>query len=153
MSKLPGVVAVLTGEDVLRWSFPAQSAPEGWGAHCMATDRVRFVGEPVAAVAATSRYVAEDAIELIMVDYDPLEAVADPFEAMKPESPLVMEQNGTNLMMDRVFNWGEVDRVFEEAEHVVLAEQDEEGRYENAGRRLAASPRGATCGTAQPRIR
>jgi len=116
---LPGVVAVLTGEDALRWSFPAQSAPEGWGAHCMATDRVRFVGEPVAAIAADSRYVAEDAIELIMVDYEPLDVVSDPFDAMKSESPLVMEQNGTNLMMDRVFNWGEVDRVFAEAEHVV----------------------------------
>ena len=119
---LPGVVAILTGEDVLRWSFPAQSAPEGWGAHCMATDIARFVGEPVAAVAASSRYVAEDAIELIMVDYEPLDAVSDPFKAMEPDSPLVMEQHGTNLMMDRVFNWGEVDRVFADAEHVVRGE-------------------------------
>ncbi|MAI80071.1 MAG: xanthine dehydrogenase family protein molybdopterin-binding subunit [Myxococcota bacterium] len=116
---LPGVVAVLTGEDVLRWSYPAQSAPEGWGSHCMATDVTRFVGEPVAAVAATSRYVAEDAIELIFVDYEPLEAVADPFEAMNSDSPLVMEDQGSNVMMDRVFNWGEVDQVFSDAEHVV----------------------------------
>ncbi|MFP6639490.1 MAG: hypothetical protein VCC04_04535, partial [Myxococcota bacterium] len=110
--ELPGVVAVLTGEDVLRWSHPAQSAPEGWGIRCMATDKVRFVGEPVAAVAAISRYVAEDAAELIMVDYEPLEVIADPFEAMKPDAPQVMEEQGTNLMMDRVFNWGDVDQVF-----------------------------------------
>jgi CO/xanthine dehydrogenase Mo-binding subunit len=58
---LPGVAAVLTGEDVKRWCNPAYTAPEGWGPYCMAVDKVRFVGEPVAAVAASSRYIAEDA--------------------------------------------------------------------------------------------
>ncbi len=52
--------------------------PEGWGTHCLATDKVRFVGEPVAAVAAVSRYVAEDALELIDVEYEPLAVVVDP---------------------------------------------------------------------------
>ena len=50
--KLPGVVAVVTGEDAQRWSSPAAAVPEGWGTHCLPTDKVRFVGEPVAAVAA-----------------------------------------------------------------------------------------------------
>ena len=45
---LPGVVAIVTGEDALRWSHPAQSSPEGWGTHCLATDAVRYVGEPEA---------------------------------------------------------------------------------------------------------
>src|ERR1041385_8082462 len=63
--KLPGVLAVVTGDDALRWSQPMQTVPEKWGVPCLATSRVRFVGEPVAAVAATSRYVAEDALELI----------------------------------------------------------------------------------------
>jgi CO/xanthine dehydrogenase Mo-binding subunit len=115
---LPGVVAVVTGEDALRWSHPAVTAPEGWGTHCMPSQKVRYVGEPVAAVAASSRYVAEDAIERIVVDYDPLEAVADPFEAMKEGSPLVIEEKGTNVMMQRVFTWGEVDQAFDEAAHV-----------------------------------
>ncbi len=84
---LPGVVAIVTGEDALRWSFPAITAPDGWGTHCMATDRVRFVGEPVVAVAATSRYIAEDALELITVDYEPLPVVSDPFKAMEEGSP------------------------------------------------------------------
>lgn len=116
---MPGVVAVLTGEDVLRWSHPAQSSPEGWGARCMASEKVCFVGEPVAAVAATSRYLAEDAAEMIVVDYEPLEAVSDPFAAMQPSSPLVMDAQASNVMMDRVFSWGEVDRVFEDAAQVV----------------------------------
>ncbi|MDP7571659.1 MAG: xanthine dehydrogenase family protein molybdopterin-binding subunit, partial [Myxococcota bacterium] len=115
---LPGVVAVVTGEDALRWSQPAASAPEGWGTHCLASSVVRYVGEPVAAVAATSRYVAEDALERIVVDYDPLDAVADPFAAMEAGSPLVIEEKGTNVMMQRLFTWGAVDDAFAQAAHV-----------------------------------
>jgi CO/xanthine dehydrogenase Mo-binding subunit len=116
---LPGVVAVVTGADALRWSHPAQASPEGWGTHCIATDKVRYVGEPVAAVAATSRYVAEDAIELITVDYEPLDAVADPIAAMEPGGPLVIEERGSNVMLDRLFTWGDVDGAFAEADHVL----------------------------------
>jgi CO/xanthine dehydrogenase Mo-binding subunit len=115
---LPGVVAVVTGEDALRWSYPAVASPDGWGTHCIPSEKVRYVGEPVAAVAATSRYVAEDALELITVDYDPLDAVADPFAAMEEGSPLVIEEQGTNVMLERVFTWGEVDQAFAEAAHV-----------------------------------
>ena len=57
--------AVVTGEDAKRWCNPTATVPEGWGTYCLATDKVRFVGEPVAAVAAVSRYVAEDALEQI----------------------------------------------------------------------------------------
>jgi CO/xanthine dehydrogenase Mo-binding subunit len=115
---LPGVAVVISGEDALRWSFPAATSPEGWGSHCLATDKVRFAGEPVAAVAATSRYLAEDALELIVVDYEPLEVVADPRKAMDSGSPLLFEERGTNVMLQRVFTWGEVEEVFEKAEHV-----------------------------------
>jgi len=115
---LPDVVAVVTGEDAARWSHPSVSAPEGWGLHCLPTDKVRFVGEPVAAVAATNRYAAEDALEQILVDYEPLDAVTDPVAAMAPDSPLVQEERGTNVMMQRVFTWGEVDAAFRDADHV-----------------------------------
>ena len=46
--KLPGVFAVITGEDAKRWSNPTMTVPPGWGTHCLATDKARFVGEPVA---------------------------------------------------------------------------------------------------------
>ena len=52
---LQGVVAIVTGEDAQRWTQPGPTLPENWGTLCLATDKVRFVGEPVAAVAATSR--------------------------------------------------------------------------------------------------
>ena len=117
--KLPGVVAVCTGEDAVRWSHPCVTMPEGWGGLCLADRKVRFVGEPVAAVAATSRYIAEDALELIDVDYEPLEVVMDPVKALEDDSPLVFEENGNNIMLQRTFTWGEVDQVFAEADHVI----------------------------------
>lgn len=116
--KLPGVVAVVTGEDAARWVRPIGTAPDGWGTRCLAEDKVRFVGEPIAAVAATSRYVAEDALELIRVDYEPLPVVIDAFKALEPGSPLVFEKNDTNLMLHRMFNWGDTDKAFAEADHV-----------------------------------
>ncbi len=116
---LAGVVAVATGEDARRWTNPAPTLPEGWGGHCIATEKVRFVGEPVAAVAAVSRYVAEDALELIRVEYEPLEAVVDAHAAAVCKSPLIFEEHGSNVMLKRVFTWGEVDQAFAAADHVV----------------------------------
>ncbi|MBW2241414.1 MAG: xanthine dehydrogenase family protein molybdopterin-binding subunit [Deltaproteobacteria bacterium] len=116
--KLPGVIAVVTSDDARRWSHPEPTVPEEWGTHCLAGDKVRYVGEPVAAVAAVNRYVAEDAIELIAVDYESLEAVVDPVKAMEPGSPLVIEEKGTNVMLQRVFTWGNVDGAFGDADRV-----------------------------------
>jgi CO/xanthine dehydrogenase Mo-binding subunit len=118
--ELPGVVAIVTGDDAVKWTTPPMTMPEGWGDLPLAAHKVRFVGEPVAAVAATSRYIAEDALELIDVDYEPLEVVSDPFEAIKDEEgPLVFEERGNNIMLKRTFTWGEVDQAFSEADHVI----------------------------------
>jgi len=116
--QMAGVVAIVTGEDAERWTKPIGTVPKGWGVASLAIDKARFVGEPVAAVAATSRYIAEDAVELIDVEYEPLPPVTDPVEAMKPDGPLVFEKNETNVMIDRTFTWGEVDEAFEQADHV-----------------------------------
>jgi carbon-monoxide dehydrogenase large subunit len=116
--RLPGVHAVVTGEDAVRWSKPWITVPEKWGTYCIATDRVRFVGEPVAAVAATSRYVAEDALELIDVEYEPLPVVNDPMQALEPGSPLIFEENETNVMFNRLFTWGDLESAFSHADRV-----------------------------------
>ena len=115
---LPGVVAVITGADARRWSLPSGGFPEGTGAYCMAIDKVHYVGEPVAAVAAVSRAVAEDALELIDIDYEPLPPVVDARKAMEPGSPLVIESLGTNVALQRQFVWGAVDAAFAGAERV-----------------------------------
>ncbi|MCI0850288.1 MAG: molybdopterin-dependent oxidoreductase [Chloroflexi bacterium] len=114
----PDVAAIVTGEDALRWTKASPTSPAGWGTHCIATEKVIFVGEPVAAVAATSRYVAEDALELIEVEYEPLTPVVDAKKALEPDSPLLFEEHGTNVMYERVFTWGEVDDAFRDADHV-----------------------------------
>jgi CO/xanthine dehydrogenase Mo-binding subunit len=116
--KSPGVVAVVTGEDARRDSVPPSVVPDGWSGLCLAADEARFVGEPVAAVAATSRYLAEDALEQIAVDYEPLPAVVDPVAAMAPGSPLVHEAKGTNVAFQRRFVWGDVEAAFREADRV-----------------------------------
>jgi CO/xanthine dehydrogenase Mo-binding subunit len=117
--KLAGVFAVVTGEDAKRWSNPCMTVPPGWGTHCLATDKARFVGEPVAAVAAVSRYVAEDALELITVEYESLPAVASAQAALEPSAPLLFDEHGHNVMLQKVFTWGEVDAAFAGAAHVV----------------------------------
>ncbi len=116
-AKIPGVAAIVTGEDALLWTFPLQTVPEGWGTHCLATDRVRYVGEPVAAVAAASRYVAEDALEAIVVDYDPLPPVVDTEAAA--QSPAIYDEHESNVVFQRKFTWGEVEAEFAAADRVL----------------------------------
>ena len=116
---LEGVVAVLTPEDVKRWANPHVTSPAGWGTHCIAIDKVLYVGEPVAAVAATSRALAEDACELIEVDYEILPSVGTAAAALAPDAPVLWPEHGSNVVQQRTYTWGEVDRVFAQATHVV----------------------------------
>ncbi|MCC6641441.1 MAG: xanthine dehydrogenase family protein molybdopterin-binding subunit [Deltaproteobacteria bacterium] len=115
---MPGVFAVLTGEDARRTTAPLATIPEGWGVHCLAAGKVRFVGEPVAAVAATTRYLAEDALERIEVEYEPLDPIVDAVEAMKPGAPLILEEKGTNVVLQKKFVWGDVAGAFRSADRV-----------------------------------
>ena len=100
---LPGVVAVVTAADLgAIGRIPVRLGPRPAIVACLqpplAGDTVRYVGEPVAFVIAESRYLAEDALELIEVDYDRLPAVADARRAMQPGAPLVHEAIGTNVV-------------------------------------------------------
>src|SRR6266446_5381023 len=90
--------------------------------YCAATDRVRFVGEPVAVVVAKNRYVAEDAADLVRVDYDPLPVVVDPERALDASAPVLHEAVGSNLAGNRRLVYGEPERAFREAD-VVLSER------------------------------
>ena len=132
----PGVNAVLTGEDVasaiapLRVEYDRSKAPTqkpcDWPV--LAQGKVRFVGEAVAAVVASDRYVAEDAASLVEVDYEPLEAVWDVDRALAPTSPLVHEEWDDNVMQRMEAEIGEVARAFQEADRVI-AERFITGRH------------------------
>lgn len=113
---LPGVTAVLTGEDVARLT---RSLTVGVKANVtcwpIARDRVRYVGEPVALVVAESRYLAEDALDLIEVEYETLAAVVDPEAALAADSPILHSSLGTNLINERSFRYGDPETAFEKA--------------------------------------
>ena len=120
--RLPGVLAVVTGQEVKELTNPMPDFGPDPTKHtwwCLAVDKVRYVGEGVAAVVAVDRYTAEDACDLIQVEYELLPPVVDPEEAMKPDAPLVHEPLGSNVAYSRTFVFGEVDRDFAEADLVV----------------------------------
>src|SRR5262249_27891382 len=109
----PGVAGVLTANEVTALSaslVAGVKAPiECWP---IAVERVRYVGEPVAVVAAADRYAAEDALELIAVDYEALPAVVDPRAALAPGAPLLHAKLGSNLASDRSFRYGDPEGAF-----------------------------------------
>ena len=120
----PDVVAVFTAEDLAPhcagWrgllSWPGMVAGLQ---RPLADGVVRHVGEPVVLVAATSRAAAEDAAELVVVDYEELPPVLDPMAALSEDSPLVHEELGTNLCFGAPFGSGDVEAAFAEADRVV----------------------------------
>src|SRR5437764_1128808 len=124
----PGVVAVCTGADLEpAWAAPmpllfvppmVEMRPAPYGP--LATDRVNYVGEPVAVVVAESRAQAVDALELIVVDYEPLEAVVDPEDAYR-DRVVIHEELGTNRAYTFPLHLDEaaVDAAFAEAAHTV----------------------------------
>lgn len=119
---LPGVHCVITREDVLAQCDPfMQLGPppcEKIVDLPLGTDKVVYQGQPVAAVAAESPAIAMDAGQLIEVDYEMLDAVVDPEQALKNEIVL-HEGAGTNQTFRDIFEWGEVDQAFAEAAHIV----------------------------------
>jgi carbon-monoxide dehydrogenase large subunit len=120
-----GVVAVFTdaelrevADDIQPSQMARLIAPDY---PALARGTVRMVGEPVAMVVAESRYHAEDAAELVSVDYEPLPAVVDMYSALEPGAPLVFEDAGTNLLHHSVTTYGDPDAAFATAAHVVSA--------------------------------
>lgn len=117
---LPGVECVVTGEDARRWtrSFAVaiKTPMQQW---CLALDRVRMVGEPVAVVLARDRHTAEDGVEQVAVEYRPLPPVIDPQAAADPAAPLLHPAAGTNIASSRSFRYGDPDAAFAAAAHRV----------------------------------
>lgn len=129
---MPGVVAVLTAADLAdidsHWGLYLRDRP------VIAIDRVRYVGEPVAAVAAIDEFTAEEALDAIMVDYEPLPHVTEAQEAMQPGAPILHERMctqkdfyfrgeanpvaGTNIFQRHEYAQGDVEKAFASAARV-----------------------------------
>ena len=121
---LSGVVKVITGADIAGkvGSIPCAAEIEGLKVPdhpALAVDRVRFVGEPIAAVVATDPYVARDALDLIEVEYDELPAVVDLDAAIESDSTVIYDEFDDNIAFTMPLDAGDVDAAFSEADHVV----------------------------------
>jgi len=129
---LEGVACVLTGEDIKAQCDPfMQLGPEPCDKIIdlpLATDKVVFQGQPVAAVAAESAAIAMDAGQLIEIDYEMLDAVVDAEEALE-DKVILHEGAGTNRTWNGVFEYGDVDQAFADAAHVVKIDRMHFHRY------------------------
>ncbi|MEO8476750.1 MAG: xanthine dehydrogenase family protein molybdopterin-binding subunit [Actinomycetota bacterium] len=147
--RAPGVVAVLTADDLALPPMPPSGNVEGsggsvdgvFGREVLAREVVRFVGEPFALILAESLPTAEDAGELILPEYEPLEAVIDVERAAAGDAPLLWPARGTNVANEFETNWH--DDVLAGADVVV------EGRFVN--QRLAPVPMETNAIAVEPR--
>ena len=122
----PGVIAVVTGAELADWTTTLRMAPPIEGLvpmemTALPRDKVRFQGDPVACVVARDRYLAEDAVEQVAVDYEPLPAVADMTAALAPGAPLVDDALASNLVSHQHASFGSPAQSFREADRIVEA--------------------------------
>jgi carbon-monoxide dehydrogenase large subunit len=124
---LPGVHAVLSFSDLravlmmdhIPLNLPAGGLRFDVNPTCLAIEEVSYVGEPVAVVLAQSRHIAEDAAALVELDIEKLPAVVDPVEGLAPGAPLARIGFADNLVAQTKVEYGDVDRVFASAAHVL----------------------------------
>lgn len=115
-ARFPGVKLTLTGKDVPDITYGV--SPARYDEHVLAKDRVRHVGDEVAAVIAVDEGTAEKALALIKVEYEKLPAVLDPLEAIKEGAPQLHDRyrNNINTVVDHHF--GDIEKGFAEADHI-----------------------------------
>ena len=111
---------MISGTDVKKWTKPfvvgVKQPMEHW---CMAVDKVRYVGEPLAMILASDRYKAEDAAELVDVEYEEIQPVLNISDAIMDNAPILHEKVKSNIVSKRHFNYGNVEKSFSEAEHII----------------------------------
>ena len=128
----PGVACALSGADLLQLLPPVPDTqlalPSKWTAivqhkfinpqqPLLAHDKVRHVGEAVAVIVAESRHAAEDAAQLVSLDLDPLPAIVDPEEALRPQAPIVHERFSTNLIGAFTIGKGDIEAALARSPH------------------------------------
>jgi CO/xanthine dehydrogenase Mo-binding subunit len=118
--ELEGVLAVLSGAELAELIDPLpRFCAEEVVEPAVAVDKVRYAGEAVAIAVAESRYLAEDALGLVEIDYELLAPLVDPFQATSEGAPLLHENLGTNVVYEKTFTHGDVEGDFARAAHVI----------------------------------
>ena len=125
--ELEGVYGTLTGDEVAILTDPFFELSVAPGSeikdYALAVGRARHMGEPVAAVCASSRELARDAAELVEVEYEPLPVVVDGEAALADEAPILHEEAGSNVVWQGLFDWGDYESALAEADQVVRIER------------------------------
>lgn len=124
--KVPGVVAVVTGRDLEKYKLHWMPTLMSDTQMVLPTDTVMYQAQEVAAVIATSRYAARDGREAVKVEYEPMQAVVDPYKSMEPSSP-VLRTDKPGKKDNHIWHWeagdkAKTEKVFSEAEVVVKEE-------------------------------
>ena len=114
--RLPGVRGVVTGKDI--GEFKRGVLPNTRDETPLALDKVRYIGEGVAAVAAIDEDTAEEALELIKVEYEELPGVFDPREAMKDGAPQIHDHVPNNMSWECHYHFGDVEKGFQESDYI-----------------------------------
>lgn len=118
--RMPGVRAVLTPSDVRAWARPfingVKQPMELWA---LAMEKVRYVGEPIVVVIAENRYLAEDALDGVKVEFESLPAVSTIDGAIADDASILHEAVGSNLLHEREFSYGDPAARFRECEHTL----------------------------------
>ena len=116
---LPGVKCVITADDTLKIKYGNwRLFPDTQDEYPLAIDKVRFIGDEVAAVAAIDKDIAEEALELIKVEYEELPAVFDVDSSMQQGAPIIHGYCPTNVSVNRKIKYGNVEKGFEESDYV-----------------------------------
>ena len=121
--EIPGVLAVVTGKDLEQYNLHWMPTLMSDTQMVLPTDTVMYQAQEVAAVIATSRYIARDAKEAVMVEYEPMDPVMDPYKAMDEDAP-VLRSDKEGKADNHIWHWevgdkDKTDRVFDEAEVTV----------------------------------
>ena len=134
--RLPGVKGVMTGREIPDRKYGI--VPKAKDEYALAKEKVRYMGDEVAAVCAIDPEIAEEALDLIKVDYEELPAVFDPLEAIKEGAPLVHDDVSNNISATIRKEFGDVERAFKESDHIF-----EDTFYSQAVNHAPLEPHGA----------
>jgi aerobic carbon-monoxide dehydrogenase large subunit len=110
--KVPGVLAVITGKDLEGYGLHWMPTIAGDKQMVLPTDTVMYQSQEVAAVIATSRYAAADGVAAVLVDYEPLPVVTDPYKALESDAPILRPDRGDEKQTNRIWHWtsGDADK-------------------------------------------
>ena len=114
--KIPGVLAVITGADLEKAGLHWMPTLAGDKQMVLPTDTVMYQAQEVAAVVATTKYIAADGVAAVMVDYEPLPVIVDPFKALEPDAFVLRPDRGPDKQNNHIWHWESGDRAATDAD-------------------------------------